>query len=181
MKPSPVQLLQSTIDKISVEVNEDFTGVGEGQIWAEDITLQVREQVEQASDYWDGRDVPPVPEIRGRTYVITLGVRTDPKEKTQAPYSFEILASGLVVCMVERIGEMEPDEAAKQYGLSMIYGAMREQLLILTSRMIHGPRLLPTVSFMEPPRASKNGAVKAKQKAAEDPLNLGRSALLSRD
>lgn len=179
MKPSPVQLLQSNVDKISVEVNNEFEPDVRGAAFSEGITLQVKEHFEAVPDFWDEQGAPPKPGIRDRTFMVTLGIRTDPKEKKSAPYSFEILATGIVACMPEKVNALEPDEAAKQYGLSMIYGAMREQLLMITSRMVHGPRLLPTVSFMESPRAE--AAKPSIGAPTGDPLALGRSALDARD
>ncbi len=149
MKPSPVQLLQSTIDKISVESNDEFDGGGEGVSLREDILLQVKEGFQGFSEYWGKENPVPLVGLENRTYLVSLGIRTDPEDRRLAPYSFELAVSGIVACMPEMVHELRPEEAARQYGLAMIYGAMREQLLTLTSRMIHGPRLLPTVSFME--------------------------------
>lgn len=154
MKPSPVQLLQSTIDKIAVEANDKFDSSGKGASLREDIVLQVKEGFQDFAEYWDKGNPAPLPGLENRTYLVSLGIRTDPEDRQQAPYSFELAVSGIVACMPEMVHQLRPEEAARQYGLAMIYGAMREQLLTVTSRMVHGPRLLPTVSFMEPPKES---------------------------
>jgi hypothetical protein len=154
MKPSPVQLLQSTIDKIAVESNDEFDSSGKDASLREDIVLQVKEGFQDFAEYWDKGNPAPLPGLESRTYLVSLGIRTDPEDRHQAPYSFELAVSGIVACMPEMVHELRPEEAARQYGLAMIYGAMREQLLTVTSRMMHGPRLLPTVSFMEPPKGA---------------------------
>lgn len=153
MKPSPVQLLQSRIDKIAVEVNSTFAEPLDSESIGEEMTLEFMEQVLPAHDFWKhtGRPVQ-TPGIEGRTYYVSLGVRNKVSD-LQAPYQFEIVCSGVVACLLPKIHSLEPDEAAKQYGLAMIYGAMREHFLLITSRMLHGSRILPTVSFMEAPRS----------------------------
>lgn len=169
MKASPVQLLQSTIDKISVEVNESFDPTSGTTSLREDIVLQVKEEFGTFAEYWDSETPLPDPGIKSRTFLVTLGIRTDPSEKTDAPYRFEIVCTGIVACMVEKVHTLQPDEAARQYGLAMIYGTMREQLLGVTSRMAHGPRLLPTVSFMEEPRSSASAGAKHLNGSSEPP------------
>jgi hypothetical protein len=155
MKPSPVQLLQSSIEKISVEVNSEFAEASKSDSMGDEVAFEVMERCEPITDYWTEKNPAPSPGLAERTFFVSLGIRTDSGLKSKAPYQFEIVCSGVVACIVPRIHKMEPDEAARQYGLAMIYGAMREQLLLITSRMVHGARLLPTVSFMESPRAMK--------------------------
>ncbi len=148
MKPSPVQLLQSTIETISVEANalydpEQAVSTGE------DVQLQVKEACEPFSAYWDGQALP-VEGIEQRTFMVRLSIRTESENVSSIPYRFDLVFSGVVACFPEKLNGFTPAATARQYGFAMIYGAMREQFLTLTSRMPHGARLLPTVSFMEP-------------------------------
>lgn len=152
MKPSPIQLLQSNFEKLCVEVNPTYQDAGSDFI-SDTLVIQVKETIRSVSDFWTEKNPPPAPGVEKRTFVVTLGVRTDPEDRT-VPYMFDLVCSGVVACMPDRVHALTASEAARQYGLAMIYGAMREQLLTATSRMVHGGRLLPTVSFMEPPAST---------------------------
>ena len=154
MKPSPIQLMRSTIEKLSVEVNSDYQSGTEDAQLMENLVLQFKEDFRPLDGHWSEQNPVPMPGIEQRTFSVSLGIRTDPDD-LKGPYSFEVVASGIVACVPERVHELTAAEAARQYGLAMIYGSMREQLLTVTSRMVHGGRLLPTVSFMEPPAAAK--------------------------
>lgn len=147
MKPSPVQLLQSTIEKVNVEANLEFNP--EGAPFGEDVELQVREVCEPFPQFWDSQgQKPPIEEFPERTFLVRLAIRSNPEKSFNIPYSFELIFSG-VVASVPSFVQMSPADSARQYGLAMLYGAMREQFLTMTSRMPHGARLLPTVSFMD--------------------------------
>lgn len=146
MKPSPVQLLQSTIEKISVDANLDFDPQQDEQL-GDNVELQVRELCEPFPQYWETQgQTPPIEGLEDRTFVVRLAIRTDPELAASLPYAFELIFSGVVASDPS----WKHPQAARQYGLAMIYGAMREQFLTMTSRMPHGARLLPTVSFMDP-------------------------------
>ena len=146
MKPSPVLLLQSTIEKISVEANVDFDPNDRSA--SDDVELQVREICEPFPDFWQGQP-EPAEGIDERTFVVRLAIRSDPEKAADIPYPFELIFSA-VVASPPSLNQFTPVQAARMYGFSMVYGAMREQFLTMTSRMPHGARLLPTASFMEP-------------------------------
>ena len=156
MKQSPVQLFQTTIEKLSIEALEEFSAA-EQSAPGENIDLQVREVCEAFPPYWDAQE-PPVPGIEKRTFLVRLAIRTDPENTKPIPYAFDLMFSGVVACVPERLNGFEPMQAARQYGFAMVYGAMREQFLTVTSRMPYGARILPTVSFMEPDPSSATPA-----------------------
>ena len=165
MKPSPVQLLQSTIEKFSVEAN--MLGSDRAAPTSEDVQLQVKAFCEPFAGFWEDQ-VPPVDGIEERTFMVRLSIRTEPDGAASIPYSFELVFSGVVACFPETLNGFVPALTARQYGLAMIYGAMREQFLTFTSRMPHGARLLPTVSFMEPdPKAAADAFAKVEPKPAK--------------
>ena len=150
MKASPVQLLQSTIEKLCVESNLEFEDTGT-DLRVENVEIQVKEECQLFSEYWDDeKSLSSGEGIRDRTYRVRLSIRTGQEAAKAAPYAFDLVFAGVVACMPPRLNQFSPEQAARQYGFAMIYGAMREQFLTATSRMPHGPRLLPTVSFMEP-------------------------------
>jgi hypothetical protein len=156
MKASPIQLLQSTIEKLSVEANPDY--VASTAASSEDVPLEVREICEPFPTFWEGQAQSPEG-IAERTFMVRLALRTDPDLSGTIPYPFEMIFSGVVACMPKTVNGFPPALTARQYGLAMIYGAMREQFLVMTSRMPYGPRLLPTVSFMEPDLAVQSPEV----------------------
>ena len=57
MKASPIQLLQSTIEKLSVEANPDY--VASTAASSEDVPLEVREICEPFPTFWEGQAQSP--------------------------------------------------------------------------------------------------------------------------
>jgi hypothetical protein len=153
MKASPIQLLSSTLDRVKVEANSEY--VDSPKARSDELVLESFKQWEPCPEYWSDEDVS-VPGVESRTYRITLGVRT-PKSQSGSPYAFDVICSGVVVCLPEGVGDLSPEQAAYQYGCSILFGIIREQVVSLTARMAHGLRLLPTVSFLAdaPPSANK--------------------------
>lgn len=165
MKASPIQLLSSTLDRVKVEANDDYDESGPSR--SDDIVLESFKQWEACPEYWLDEDVG-VPGVEERTYRITLGVRTPAGDLT-GPYAFDIICTGVVACFPEGVGNLNPEEAAHQYGCTILFGMIREQLLALTARMPYGLRLLPTVSFLAdaPPARKQQGLGQIKKRSAQ--------------
>lgn len=148
MKPSPIQLLQLTFKRVYVEIDHAhapsepanpfttvfvFDGVS--------ITTEVGlAEVDMAHD-------------RGPIYLVSLQVLIDNKPETDesdrkfSPYCIDIEAAGIVQLAngADKIGT--PHDLVTVNGASLLWSAIREQLLTLTSRMPAGPVMLPTVHF----------------------------------
>jgi len=81
------------------------------------------------------------------TFMIMLKLKGEPKENSSFPYRFSIGAEALI-----QISPNYPAETRESLivtnGAAMLYGALREQILNLTSRFRYGPILLPTVNFL---------------------------------
>lgn len=148
MKASPIQLLESSLAKAFVEPVADYDDGGSdvSQVF-EEVVLQTYKRIDAFPDFW-ASEKPPFPGLADRTYRLALGVRTPDDQGQNGPYKFEVMFTAVVACIPERIGELSPAQAAQEYGLTMLYGMIREQVLNLTSRMTYGTRLLPSVSFM---------------------------------
>lgn len=147
MKRSPIQLLETTLDKVSVAVNNDYDIDGADSKSFEKVTLEFHQACELASDYWG--DSEPPDGMRERTFRVQLGVRTSPEDAAKAPYAFELICSGIVACLQPKVSSsLSAKDGALEYGQALLYGVIRENLLSLTSRMQHGARMLPTISFM---------------------------------
>ena len=148
MKPSPIQLLQLTFKRVYVEIDQAhapteltnplttafvFDGVG--------ITTEVGlAEIDMAHE-------------RGPMYLVSLQVLIDNKADTDepdrkfSPYRIDIEAAGIVVLSrgAEKLGSAH--DLVTVNGAALLWSAIREQLLTLTSRMPAGPVMLPTVHF----------------------------------
>ncbi len=90
---------------------------------------------------------------RGRLFVVTLRVMVDNQsanevpERKFSPYLIDVEAKGVVVVLkgAEKFGT--PEDLAAVNGASLLWSAVREQVLTVTSRMMAGPVTLPTMNF----------------------------------
>jgi len=81
-----------------------------------------------------------------REFVVTLKLDHAPADDSVFPYSFMIEAEGLFT--IDHDGDLdERRRLVAVNGASILYGAMREQLLTLSSRHRYGPVLLPCLDF----------------------------------
>ena len=148
MKPSPIQLLQLTFKRVHVEIDQAhapteptnplttafvFDGVS--------ITTEVGlAEIDMAHE-------------RGQMYLVSLQVlidnnaETDEPDRKFSPYRINIEAAGIVVLSrgAEKLGSAH--DLVTVNGAALLWSAIREQLLTLTSRMPAGPVMLPTVHF----------------------------------
>lgn len=147
MRFSPVQLLASTIERLRIDpVPEDEVISAQSDKEFLDA-LFFHRHCAKAEDYWD-REEGIDPGLRSRTFLIRLGMKVSPDQPVRLPYRFEVVASGVFSVAKENIGEIPADDAAAQYGFTMLLGTIRETLLSNTSRMPNGPLLLPTFTFL---------------------------------
>jgi hypothetical protein len=66
------------------------------------------------------------------------------------PYKFEIVYSAVITVLPERAkGTISEDDLALQYGLTLLYGVIREQISTLTYKMSWGQVMLPTMTFLD--------------------------------
>ena len=79
-------------------------------------------------------------------FVVTLKLDHAPADDSVFPYSFMIEAEGLFT--IDHDGDLdERRRLVAVNGASILYGAMREQLLTLSARHRYGPVLLPCLDF----------------------------------
>lgn len=145
MRPSPIQMVEAFPEKVWVELNGNIDATSDDDSSLDKIELQFRKRLEPFPDFWD--DGEPFEGARERTFKVTLGVRTPEGTKVGA-YVFEIVIAGAFACVAKKVGDLEPEDAAYEYGLTMLYGMVREQFAAITSRMLPGIRTLPTLSFI---------------------------------
>ena len=177
MKPSPIQLLQLNFKRVHVEIDPAhapaeppnpmttafvFDGIG--------ITTEVGlAEIDMAHE-------------RGALYLVSLRVVVNNQpaagesESKFSPYLIDLDVAGVVLLPkgAEKLGPA--NDLVTVNGAALLWSAIREQLLTLTSRMPAGPVMLPTVHFhdlkqnsepatiaaIEAPSAAKKKATKPK-------------------
>ncbi|TXH62097.1 MAG: hypothetical protein E6Q93_03700 [Burkholderiaceae bacterium] len=148
MKPAPLQLLQVIFRKVSVEVDERHAPEEPPNPFT---SIFVFDGVKITTECGIG-ELDPDHE-RGRLYLVTLRVvidnqaEGDAPEGKYSPYLIDVEARGVVVIPkgAERLAP--PEDLAAVNGTSLLWSAVREQVLLLTSRMQAGPVMLPTMNF----------------------------------
>jgi hypothetical protein len=166
MKLSPIQLLESNIEVLSIKRDFDGGDAPERSLTSS-LDLQVYKNVEQVKDYWSPDEKLEPPELRNRTYEVTLGIRTPP-QKNFEQYHFEIVVAGVIVCLPENFQNKSVSDMVNEYGLTLLYGIIREQFAATTSRMRGGTKMLPTLSFIgETDKPTKSQQLKPVVKSAK--------------
>jgi preprotein translocase subunit SecB len=171
MKFSPVQLLQVAFTRVRVEIDAAHAP-------AEPLNpfthVFVFDGVNIATEFSFG-EVDPDHE-RGQLYRVNLQVVVDnvplPEQtgQTFSPYQIDIEVGGVVAIPrgAEQLGP--PQDLASVNGASLLWSAIREQVLTLTSRMSAGPAMLPTVHFHDlkkgPPPAAPDTTPKRRTRAS---------------
>jgi preprotein translocase subunit SecB len=90
-------------------------------------------------------------EFKYSDYGVSLALKVGPKSDELAPYEVHVTVKGLVrMHLVQADGQAEERRVrALVNGVSLLYGAVRDQVMTITSRSVHGPFLLPSVSFAD--------------------------------
>lgn len=167
MRTAPIQLLNASFRRISVEVDsrhmDDAAGSSldphalfEGVLIATEVACRALEQEDP----------------RGTPYFVTLRVLIDneqvPEQPAQraSPYRIDIEAGGVVALApgAEQLGD--PEDLVRVNGPALLWSAIREVVANATSRMPLGMAFLPSVNFRDlkkdaPAAASEAGAPSA--------------------
>lgn len=83
-----------------------------------------------------------------KLFAVKLRIVIENKEGKVAPYDVDVEAAG-IFAIIPSMPLAERDEFVLVNGCSVIYSAIRDQLLTLTSRSARGPLVLPTVTFLD--------------------------------
>jgi preprotein translocase subunit SecB len=168
MKFSPIQLHESHFEKILIECADQQSNSAQLTL-PPDFAVEIFKYIKLSPSYWGIE--PPVPGLNERTYAITLGLRTMEEGKFEG-YKFELIASGVFSCSIENFKSKSVQDMVFEYGLTLLYGMMREQFANATSRMSKGLKLLPTMSFM--------GEMASLSKSTETPLEKRKKRVLKK-
>lgn len=155
MMPSPIQLLQLTFNRVHVEIDPRHAPAEPPNPMT---TVFVFDGVSITTEV--GLGEIDMAHERGPMYLVTLRLRIDNQPSAEepnrkfSPYLIDIEAAGVVLLPrgAEKLGP--PKDLVTVNGASLLWSALREQLLTLTSRMPAGPVMLPTVHFHDLKQAS---------------------------
>lgn len=158
MKPvqlSPLQLLEYVFDGVSVKPVKGYKVVSGNSVERKFSPENLRISAEVGIDLL-------AEEPKYSDYGVSLALKVGPKSDELAPYEVHVTVKGLVrMHLVQADGQGEERRVrALVNGVSLLYGAVRDQVMTITSRSVHGPFLLPSVSFAD--LASPKGDAVAK-------------------
>ena len=148
MKPSPVQLMQLMFKHMKVELDPAHLPAEVPNPLTSVFTF---DGVSLQSEVGIGESDPH--HERGTVFFVELRVvvdnepNPDIKGQKYAPYKVDVAVEGVVLLPkgAEKLGDAE--DLAAVNGASILWSAVREQVLTITSRMRAGPVVLPSVHF----------------------------------
>ena len=148
MKPSPVQLMQLMFKHVKVELDPAHLPAEVPNPLTSVFTF---DGVSLQSEVGIGESDPH--HERGTVFFVELRVvvdnepNPDIKGQKYAPYKVDVAVEGVVLLPkgAEKLGDAE--DLAAVNGASILWSAVREQVLTITSRMRAGPVVLPSVHF----------------------------------
>ena len=147
MKPSPIQLLRLSFKHVKVELDpahvpEKVPNPLEAVFTFDGVTVHTEVGIGEAP----GQDGGHMYFMELKLVVDNVPLPASPRQKF-SPYLIDIAAEGVVRVPegAEQLGP--PEDLAIVNGAGLLWSAIREQVLNLTSRMRAGPVMLPTVHF----------------------------------
>lgn len=144
MQLSPLQLLEYVFDGVSVHPVEGYKIDPEVSpnlvFFPGKLSISAEVGIDLLAE-----------ESKYSDYGVSLALKVGPKSDELAPYEVHVTVKGLVrMHLVQADGQAEERRVrALVNGVSLLYGAVRDQVMTITSRSVHGPFLLPSVSFAD--------------------------------
>lgn len=165
MKPSPVQLIQLMFKHVKVELDPahlpaEIPNPLTSVFTFDGVSLQSEVGIGQAD---------PTDE-RGTMFFVELRVAVDnvpnpdTADQKYAPYKIDVAIEGVVLIPKGAEELADPEDLAAVNGASMLWSAVREQVLTITSRMRAGPVVLPSVHFHDLKKQTEASKVSAAPK-----------------
>ena len=148
MKPSPLQLMQLMFKHVKVELDPAHLPAEVPNPLTSVFTF---DGVSLQSEIGIGESDPH--HERGTVFFIELRVvvdnepNPDIKGQKYAPYKVDVAVEGVVLIPKGAEQLADAEDLAAVNGASMLWSAVREQVLTITSRMRAGPVVLPSVHF----------------------------------
>ena len=148
MMPSPIQLLQLTFKRVYVEIDQAHAPAEPPNPMT---TVFVFDGVSITTEI--GLAEIDMTHERGQMYLVSLQLLIDNQpsaaepDRKFSPYRIDIEAAGIILLPKGAEKLASPHDLVTVNGAALLWSAIREQLLTLTSRMPAGPVMLPTVHF----------------------------------
>lgn len=157
MRLSPIQVISLTFRRLQVEIDLDqWRAAPEEPTDAHALLQGVLLNTEVGCSPLPERDE------RGARHFVWLRLRIhnqlngiEPPPRP-SPYLIDIEGGAVIAMEDEMAAREDAEDLLRINGASLIWGAMREQVAQLTSRMPAGTALLPAVSFQDLKRGSAN-------------------------
>ena len=148
MKQSPIQLLQLTFNRVHVEIDSEHAPAEPTNPMT---TAFVFDGISITTEI--GLAEMDMTHERGQMYLVSLRLLVENQasaaepDRRFSPYRIDVDAAGVILLPkgAEKLGS--PHDLVLVNGASLLWSAIREQVLTLTSRMPAGPVMLPTVHF----------------------------------
>lgn len=83
-----------------------------------------------------------------RQFALKFHVALENKKGKIAPYDVDIAVAG-IFSIISDLPATDREDFVRVNGSAVLYGAIRDQVLTLTSRSVRGPLMLPTVNFLD--------------------------------
>ena len=144
MQLSPLQLLEYVFDGLSVQPVKGYQPDPEVSpnlvFFPGKLSLSAEVGIDLLAE-----------ESKYSDFGVSLALKVRPKSDELAPYDVNVTVKGLVrMHLTQAEGQAEERRVrALVNGVSLLYGAVRDQVMTITSRSVHGPFLLPSVSFAD--------------------------------
>lgn len=150
MTPSPVQILQLFFQKVNIEFDaerapKELPNPLTNVFTFDGVALSTEVAIYEADRNHE----------RGQIFGVSLSLKiqnvvdTEQPEQLFSPYLIDISADALILVRNGSDKFGPPETLALVNGASLIWSAIREQVLNNTSRMKAGPVMLPTVHFQD--------------------------------
>lgn len=173
MKPSPIQLLRLNFKHVNVALDPshlppEIPNPLEAVFTFEGVKIHTEVGVGETERQDNGQFYF----LELRVVIDNLAQLDSPSQKF-SPYTIDIATEGVVLVPngAESLGS--PEDLAVVNGTSLLWSAVREQVLSLTARMRAGPVMLPTVHFHD---LRKQVVTQPAAPAVEPPAPRARSA-----
>ena len=137
MKASSLQLETSAITRIRLDSNKAYPRELVSKKFDQFGDAGLESSVEVGAD-----DSDP------SRHFVKLAIRMLGSESVQPPYILEIEIIGIFNC--ENTDPACRDDLIQANGPAVLYGSIRELVMLLTSRGPYQPLVLPTVNFLTP-------------------------------
>lgn len=146
MRPSIIQLLEMQFVGVKVwpQPHEQFEGQNIASFDFNEVEIG-----EISETYLLTNEDDPL------FYGVMLHIVIENKRGKIAPYDINVRVVGHFK-IKKSIAKEERADLVTVNGCSMLYGAIREQVMTLSARSVHGMLILPTVSFQDKVKKDKN-------------------------